>query len=214
MGLLPECPHPCRQALAAKNAETGTGGELGTQCRGAQLLVAVRGVRRRDDQAGLSRFFLRASARSRLRRCTLTPKRASIASRHCEVVSSGLAALRSAHEGNDLGGDLVAILGTPPARQQTGEASRLQGALGLVEGRPGDAERRGSLADCNAVDLVAPHHLVAHLDQVLRVEEWIAGEQGVADGFGIGIEHAVLRQRFALWIPSFCLRHVPTSNRS
>ena len=43
-------------------------------------------------------------------------------------------------EGNHLGGDLVAALGTAPARQQTGKASRLQRALGLVEGRPGDAE--------------------------------------------------------------------------
>ena len=67
------------------------------------------------------------------------------------------------------------VLGTAPARQQTSEPIRLQGALGLVEGRPGDAERRGGLADCNAVDPVTPHHLVAHLDQVLGVEEWMAG---------------------------------------
>src|ERR1700738_382692 len=77
MELLPECSDPRRQAPAAKNAETGTGGELGTQYGVAQLLVAIRGVRRRGNQAGMSRFFLRARARSRLRRCTLTPKRAS-----------------------------------------------------------------------------------------------------------------------------------------
>src|SRR5271166_2250916 len=79
------------------------------------------------------------------------------------------------HEGNDFGRYLVAALGTAPARQQTGEPSRLQRALGLVKRWPGDAEPRGGFADCNAVDLVAPHHLVTHLDQVLRIEEWIAG---------------------------------------
>ena len=57
MGLLPECSDPCCQAPAAKNAETGTGGEVGTQYGAAQLLVAVRGARRCDDQAGLSGFF-------------------------------------------------------------------------------------------------------------------------------------------------------------
>ena len=116
------CPSARIHAAKPRRRRTPRPGQavkLGTQYCGAQLLVAVRGIRRCDDQAGLSRFFLRASARSRLRRCTLTPKRASIASRHCEVVSSGLAALRSAHECNDLGGDLVAALGAPPARQQT-----------------------------------------------------------------------------------------------
>ena len=39
LGLLPECSDPCRQPSAAKNAETGTGARLGTQHRGAQLLV-------------------------------------------------------------------------------------------------------------------------------------------------------------------------------
>ncbi len=57
MRLLPECLDPCCQAPAAKNAETGVGGELGTQYSDAQLLVAGRGVRRRDDQAGVSLFF-------------------------------------------------------------------------------------------------------------------------------------------------------------
>ena len=54
---LPECTDPRRQAPAAKNAETGTGGELGTQYGGAQLLVVAPDVRRRSNQAGMSRFF-------------------------------------------------------------------------------------------------------------------------------------------------------------
>ena len=111
------------------------------------------------------------------------------------------------HEGNDLGRDLVAALGTAPARQQTGEPTSLQCVLGFVEGRSGDAERRRCFADGKAVDLMAPHHLVAHLDQVLCIEERIAGEQNIANGRGIGIEDTVLRQRLALRVPSFWLRH-------
>jgi hypothetical protein len=40
-------------------------------------------------------FFLRNSARSRLRRCTLIPKRLVISAMHCSKVRSGLAALSS-----------------------------------------------------------------------------------------------------------------------
>src|SRR5260370_3928182 len=50
---------------------------------------------RNVGQPRLIRFFLGASARSKLRRWTLMPNRVSISSRHCEVVSCGLAALRA-----------------------------------------------------------------------------------------------------------------------
>ena len=110
--------------------------------------------------------------------------------------------------GNHLGRDLVAAFGTPLARQQTGKPGCLQGILGLVKGWSGDAEGRGNLADGGAIDLMAPHHLVAHLDQVFRVEEWVAAEQGIADGIGMAVEDAILRQRLALRVPPFCLRHV------
>jgi hypothetical protein len=51
--------------------------------------------RRKLRSRRAERFFLRASARSRLRRWTLMPKRVSTAARHSGVVSSGVAALRS-----------------------------------------------------------------------------------------------------------------------
>jgi hypothetical protein len=101
----------------------------------------------------------------------------------------------------------VTAFGTPLARQQTGKSGRLQGILGLVKGWPRNAEGRRNLADGDAVGLMAPHHLVAHLDQVFRVEERVAGEQGIADGVGMAVEDAIPRQRLALWIPPFCLRH-------
>ena len=182
---------------------------LGIEHGGAQLLVSTDRVRCGDDQGGLFRFFLCASARSRLRRCTLTPKCCSIASRHCGVVSSGILGLEFGDVGNHLGRDLVATFGAPRAREQTREPGRLQGILGFVKGWPGNAEGCGDLADGGAVDLMAPHHLVAHLDQVFRVEEWVAAEQDIADGVGMAVEDAILRQRLALLVPPFCrLRHV------
>ena len=159
------------------------------------------------DQADRCHFFLRASARSRLRRCTLTPKRASTASRHFDVVRPGICRLEFGHEGNHLCSDLVTIPRTAAAGKQSGEAVLLQGVLGLVEGGTGDAKRGGRLADCKAVDLMTPHHLVADLDQVLRIEEGVVGKQLVANKFGIGVEHAVLRQRLALAIRGRCLGH-------
>src|ERR1700693_3612608 len=61
MELGPEGAGPGCKAPATKDAETGTGGEIGAHSRGAQLLVAVRRVR--DGQPGSICFFLRASAR-------------------------------------------------------------------------------------------------------------------------------------------------------
>jgi hypothetical protein len=46
-----------------------------------------------------------------------------------------------------------------------------------------------------------PHHLVAHLNQILRIEEGVAGEQGVANGLRVRIERAIFRQRLALGVP-------------
>src|ERR1035437_602861 len=91
----PTFSDPRRQPPAANDAETRISARRGIQHGGAQLLVSTDRVRYGDGQTRLFRFFLRAGARSRLRRCTLTPKRSSIASRHSGVVSSGLAALRS-----------------------------------------------------------------------------------------------------------------------
>jgi hypothetical protein len=96
MRLMSERSHPRCRAFAVKDAKTRTRGRLGAQHGSTQILVRVHRVGRSStDQPRLIRFFLRASARSKLRRCTLMPNRVSISLRHCEVVSSGLAALRS-----------------------------------------------------------------------------------------------------------------------
>lgn len=61
-----------------------------------------------------------------------------------------------------------------------------QGALCFAEGWPRDPEDAGHIADGHAVGFMATHHLIAHLDKALGVEEGIADEQDVADGFGVG----------------------------
>jgi len=55
---------------------------------------------------------------------------------------------------------------------------------------------------------VTPHHLVPDLEQIVRIEERIADEQGIADVLGTRIECAIPRERFFLWIPTLRLRHV------
>src|SRR3954454_21441198 len=88
-------PEPARQAAMAQDAEVWSANRFGAQHRGAQRLVVVGGAGRGAHLGGrASDFFLRAIARSKLRRCTLMPNCASMAATHCEVVNSGCSALR------------------------------------------------------------------------------------------------------------------------
>jgi hypothetical protein len=102
------------------------------------------------------------------------------------------------NEGDNLGRDLVTASGAARLGQQAGKPSRGERVLGLVEGRPRHPEGGGDVADGNAVGLVAPYHLVAHLDEVFRVEEGVVGEQGIAHRLRMRIESTVARQSLAL----------------
>jgi hypothetical protein len=115
----------------------------------------------------------------------------------CEL---GGCSFKLGDEGDHLGRDFVAAFRSALLWQQAAEPGRGNSALGLVEGRPGDAERGGDIANRNAVGLVAPYHLVAHLEQVPRIKEGVAGEQGIANGFGMWVEHPVACQRLALGV--------------
>src|SRR3974390_833770 len=70
---------PDRQTTVAHGPEVRSANRLGTQHGGSQLLVVAGGACWGGHEVGLSDFFLRASARSKLRRCTLTPNCASMA---------------------------------------------------------------------------------------------------------------------------------------
>jgi hypothetical protein len=120
----------------------------------------------------------------------------------------GVVGFESGREGKNVGGYLVTAFGAALVRQQRGEPAGVQGALGFVESRPGDPVAFGDFADTDSVDPVTPHHLVPDLEQIVRIEEPIADEQGIADGLGTRIECAIPRQRFLLWIPTWRFRHV------
>jgi len=135
----------------------------------------------------------------------------SKAFRGCELGACGF---EVGDEGDHLGRDFVAAFRSALPRQQTAKPDRGNCALGLVEGRPGDAERGGGIADGNAVGLVAPYHLVAHLEQVPRVKEGVCREQGIANGFGMWVQHPVTRQRLALRVLSLRLGHDRLPSRS
>jgi hypothetical protein len=101
----------------------------------------------------------------------------------------------------------VCGFGAALSGQQTGQPSRRQRRLRLVEGRPRHPEVCCYRADHLAVHLVAANHLVAHLDQIGRIKERIVSEQRITNGFGMGIERAVASQRFPLTIRGRCLGH-------
>ncbi len=130
--------------------------------------------------------------------------------RGCQLWPCGL---ECDHKGNHLGGDLVTILGTALARQQARQSSFLKRPQGLVEGWPRDAEIGRDLADRDAIDAMPPHHLVTHLNQILCIEEGIAGEQGVVNGLGVRIERAVSCQRVAFGVSFRCLCHARSDTR-
>jgi len=110
-------------------------------------------------------------------------------------------------ESQDLGGKLVCGFGAALSGQQTGQPGRRQRGLRLVEGRSRHPEVCCHRADHLAVHLVAANHLVANLDQIGRIKEGVVSEQRVANGFGMGVEHAVASQRFPLAIRGRCLGH-------
>jgi hypothetical protein len=119
----------------------------------------------------------------------------------------GPAGLEFDDEGEDLGRDLVTAFGAALPGQQTRKPGNFERALGFVESRPREPKSLGDFADADAIHLVAPHHLVTDLEQVVRIEKWIAYEKNVADGFGMRIECAIPRERFLLWVLPYRLCH-------
>ena len=87
--------NPGGHALAAQCRQSSARNRLGAERGSAQSLVGIDDGHRAGGQRESIRFFLRASARSRLRRCTRTPKRLAIAPTHCGMVRSGVAAFNA-----------------------------------------------------------------------------------------------------------------------
>ena len=109
----------------------------------------------------------------------------------------GVRGLEIENEGDHLVRYLVATFGAPETWHKSDQTVCRKRALCLVESRPGEAKGGGDIADRHAVDTVASHHLVTDLHQILGVEERIAAEQRVANGFGVWVERTVARQGLA-----------------
>ena len=93
-------------------------------------------------------------------------------------------------ERQDLGRDLVRAAWAAPLREQARKTSVSEGLDHPETGRQRNAEALGGLGQGEPVDAHQPDHLVADLQQVVRIEEVAAGEPGVAHAFGMGIERA------------------------
>src|SRR6202795_557735 len=87
--------YPRRHALTPQSRQSRSGNLLSADHGGAQSLVGIDGTANVGGYGEPSRFFLRVSARSRLRRWTSRPKRAAIARMTCGSVRSDFAAFNS-----------------------------------------------------------------------------------------------------------------------
>jgi hypothetical protein len=79
--------------------------------------------------------------------------------------------------GKDLRRQLVPLLRPATLRQQTGEPFRREGGLCLIRCRQRHTEQLRSHGHRHFLDMMPAHHLVAHLQQVARVEEAAPAEQ-------------------------------------
>src|SRR4029077_5212492 len=69
-----------------------------------------------------------------------------------------------------------------------------------IEDGTGEPERLSRLGDGGPLDANAAKHLVLDLHQVARVEELAAEEQGVGHLLGVGVQDALLTERFAFGV--------------
>jgi hypothetical protein len=94
------------------------------------------------------------------------------------------------HMLEDLGGQLVPFLGPTVLRQQATQATFLESSLSLIDGGARNAERGRHIDDRDSFHTVSAKHLVANLEKILRVEEWILFEQTVGNSVRVGVEGA------------------------
>jgi hypothetical protein len=150
------------------------------------------------------------------------PFHAAAVNRDPKVVLNGLDAsdgrqprvggAQGPHILDDLGGQLVPILGPTVLGQQATQAAFLESSLSLIDGGARNAERGRHIDDRDSFHAVSAQHLVANLEKVLGVEEWILFEQTVGNSVGARVEGASSPQLrrflvglFPFWLP--ILRH-------
>jgi hypothetical protein len=92
-------------------------------------------------------------------------------------------------------GELVGAVGTGLVRDQRGQATLLEGRLGLVERRTRETTGLGRFGDRALVDADQSQHLVLDLQHVVGIEEFVALEQRVNDAARARVERCVLPQQ-------------------
>jgi hypothetical protein len=91
---------------------------------------------------------------------------------------------------DDLGGQLVPFLGATLLGQQATQAAFLESSLSLIDGGARNAERGRHIDDRRSFHAVSAKHLVANLEKIPGVEEWILFEQTVGNSVGVRVEGA------------------------
>ena len=103
-------------------------------------------------------------------------------------------------EGEDLRGDLARSARPAALGNERLESTLVEGPVGAHAGWHRSAEAFGGLAQgrCSGT----ADHLVADLEEVSRIEEPVAGEEGIADLFRVWIEGSRLLEALCLWVLS------------
>jgi len=97
-------------------------------------------------------------------------------------------------------GEFVGVSGARALRDQAGQAAAVVERLSLIENGTGEPERLSGVGDGGPIRTNAPEHLVLDLHQVARVEELPAQEHGIGHLLGVGVQGALLTQRFGFGV--------------
>jgi hypothetical protein len=119
----------------------------------------------------------------------------------------GLFGLEVGDEVYHLRGDLMAAFWSARPRYEAGRPRCRYRTLSLIEGGARDTEGGRGVADGHPLGIVTTDHLVADLNEVLGVEERVAREERVADGFRMRIKRSIARQSLALRIAPRWRKH-------
>ena len=103
---------------------------------------------------------------------------------------AGVGSSQGPHILDDLGGQLVPLLGPTVLGKQPAQAGLLECSLGLIDGWARNAKLGGHIDDRDSLHAVSAQHLVANLEKILGIEEWILFEQSVGNSVGARVEGA------------------------
>ena len=94
---------------------------------------------------------------------------------------AGLGSSQGQHIVDDFGGQLVPFFGSTVLGKQAAQAGLLECSLGLIDGGARNAKIGSHIDDRNSLHAVPAQHLVADLEKILGIEEWIFFEQRVGN---------------------------------